>query len=47
MAAIDERESEVDVVLSAKDGTSEKKVATIEARQMLGRIDESGVDVAG
>ena len=47
VAAIDERESKVDVVLSAEDGTSEKKVATIEAGQMLGRVDESGVDEAG
>ena len=46
MAPVDKGESKVDVVLSAKSGTSEEEVAAVEAREVLGCIDKRGIDIA-
>ena len=46
MTTVDECKSKVDIVLSPEDFPAEEKVSAIEACQVLGRVDEGGVDVA-
>ena len=46
VTAVDERESEIDVILSVQYGASEEEIPAVEAGQMLGRVHQCGVLIA-
>lgn len=47
VAAVDEREAEVEVVLPVEDLPAEDEVAAVEAGEVLRGVDEGGVDEGG